>query len=263
MSSVDTTDPRATVALTDEQQRIVAHDCGPALVYAVAGAGKTTAMVHRVERLVRERVFAPEHILLSSFNKSAVEDLGRALASWPHCRRVARHTLHALGYKIVRDAADRSRLPRMAQDHLKINGEERQLVWMAKDRARQRGLVAPGELDALEEEDLRTFISACKGNLLYPDLAAANLPPAALKVAQQAEAPLNLPWYLDLYRLHEEVRRERDWLTFDDMLLLGWEALVRYPDVLAFWQSSFDCVIVDEFQDVMTPRETTKGSGSF
>jgi DNA helicase-2/ATP-dependent DNA helicase PcrA len=250
MPSAKTIDQRITVVLTDQQLRIVAHDRGPALVYAVAGAGKTTAMVHRVERLVRERVFAPQRILLSSFNKSAVEDLGRALTAWPHCRQVARHTLHALGYRIVRDAADRGRLPRLLPDHLKVNGEERQLVWMAKDRARQRGLVAPGELDALDEDDLRNFIGACKGNLLYPDLAAANLPPEALKVAQQAEAPLNLPWYLDLYQLHEEVRRERGWLTFDDMLLLGWEALVRHPDVLALWQRSFDCVIVDEFQDV-------------
>lgn len=250
MSFVNTSDPRATVALTDQQQYIVAHDRGPALVYAVAGAGKTTAMVHRVERLVRERVFAPQRILLSSFNKSAVEDLGRALAPWPHCRRVTRHSLHALGYKILREAVDHGRVPRLQQDHLKINGEERQLIWMAKDRARQRGLVAPGELDALDEEDLGNFISACKGNLLYADLAAANLPSEAFTVAQQAEAPLNLPWYLDLYRLHEEVRHERGWLTFDDMLLLGWEVLVRYPDMLAFWQRSFDCVIVDEFQDV-------------
>ena len=43
--------------LTEEQAAIVAHDVGPALVFAVAGAGKTTAMVHRIERLVRERVF--------------------------------------------------------------------------------------------------------------------------------------------------------------------------------------------------------------
>ncbi len=241
---------RQQLALTDQQQRIVAHNHGPALVYAVAGAGKTTAMVHRVERLVRERVFAPQRILLSSFNKAAVDDLGRALATWPHCRQVARHTLHALGYKIVRYAADRGYLPRLATDALKVNGEERQLLWAARELARQRGRVAPGDLDALDEQDLSNFIGACKGNLCYPDLAAADLPPAAREVARQAAAPPSLPWYLDLYVLHEEVRRDRGWLTFDDMLLLAWEALVRHPDVLGAWQRSYDAVIVDEFQDV-------------
>ena len=239
-----------SVILTDQQQHIVAHTHGPALVFAVAGAGKTTAMVHRVERLVRERVFAPKKILLSSFSKPAVADLGRALARWPHCAPVARLTLHALGYKIVGQAADGGRLPRLATDGLKINGDERQLLWAARDLARQRGLVAPGDLDALDEQDLLNYISACKGNLRYPDLDAAGLSAEALTVATQAEAPPNLPWYLDLYRLHEEVRQERRWLTFDDMLLLGWETLVRHPDFLAQWQRRYDAVVIDEFQDV-------------
>lgn len=193
MPQADARNQRALMALTDQQQRIVAHDHGPALVFAVAGAGKTTAMVHRVERLVRERVFAPQKILVSSFSKPAVEDLGRALAYWPHCRQVARHTLHALGYKIVRHAADHGRLPRLAQEALKINGEERQILWAARDMARQRSLVAPGELDALDEQDLLNYISVCKGNLRYPDLAIANLPPDALTIVQQAEPPQTFP----------------------------------------------------------------------
>lgn len=84
MAHTDPPELRATVALTGQQQRIVAHDRGPALVYAVAGAGKTTSVVHRVERLVCERAVAPQRILRSSFNKSAVDDLGRA--HWPHRR---------------------------------------------------------------------------------------------------------------------------------------------------------------------------------
>lgn len=238
------------LTLTDQQQRIVAHNHGPALVFAVAGAGKTTAMIHRVERLVRERVFAPERILVSSFNKSAVEDIGRAMAPWPHCRAVPRRTLHALGYRIVQEAARRGLFPRLADDALKTGGEERQLIWAARDLARQRGLVAAYDLDGLDEQDLLNYIGACKGNLCYADLAGANLPASALAVARQAETPPGLPWYLELYKLHEELRRERGWLTFDDMLLLGWEALVRSPELLAAWQGRFDAVIVDEFQDV-------------
>ncbi len=236
--------------LTDQQQRIVAHNHGPALVFAVAGAGKTTAMVHRVERLVRERIFAPQRILLSSFNKMAVDDLGKALQRWPHCQSVSRLTLHGLGYKIVRDAAQLGRTTQLAQDALKVHGEERQILWAARDLARQRGVITPGDLDALDEQDLLNYIGACKGNLCYADLAAADLPAAALTVARQAEAPPGLPWYLDLYRLFEEVRRTRGWLTFDDMLLQSWELLVRLPDMLTRWQQTYDALLIDEFQDV-------------
>ncbi|NTW98282.1 MAG: ATP-dependent helicase, partial [Oscillochloris sp.] len=230
--------------------RIVDHDRGPALVFAVAGAGKTTAMVHRVERLVRERVFDPRRILVSSFNKAAVKDIGRALERWPHCLPVAQLTLHALGYKIVRHAAQRGWMPRLAEDALKTGGEERQLIWAARDLARKRGLVAADELDGLDEQDLLNYIGVCKGNLRYADLSGAGLPPAARKLAGQADAPPELPWYLDLYRLHEEVRQERGWITFDDMLLLGWELLVRHPELRAQWQARYDALLVDEFQDV-------------
>lgn len=236
--------------LTEQQQQIVAHNHGPAMVFAVAGAGKTTAMVHRVERLVRERVFAPDRILVSSFSKAAVDDLGEALATWPHCRRVIRRTLHGLGLKIVNDAAESGVLPPLAQNALKMNGEERQILWTARDRARTTQVIPADALDALDEQDFLDYLGACKGNLCYPDLATSGLPEEAMTVASQAIAPPGMPWYRDLYRLHEEVRRERGWLTFDDMLMLSWEALMRSPALCTRWQQRFDAVIVDEFQDV-------------
>ena len=41
--------------LTEEQQEIVKHDQGPALVFAVAGAGKTTSMVGRIHYLPHDK----------------------------------------------------------------------------------------------------------------------------------------------------------------------------------------------------------------
>ena len=50
--------PTRSLTLTEQQQAVVDHPLGPALVFAVVGAGKTTSMVHRIERLVLEGVFA-------------------------------------------------------------------------------------------------------------------------------------------------------------------------------------------------------------
>ncbi|WP_036270099.1 ATP-dependent helicase, partial [Meiothermus rufus] len=233
--------------LTDEQRAIVAHDQGPALVFAVAGAGKTTALVHRLERLVRERVFESRKILATSFSRLAVEDLRRALARWPHTQGVQLSTLHALGYRIVRKAA--------AEGLLLLKrgweeGLEQALLQRALRRARDLKLPWAPELENLESEDFLSYVGACKGNLQYADLKAAGLPPEALKVASQASAPRELEWYLELYRLLEQVRQEEGLLTFDDMLLLGWEVLVRHPDILQTVQKAFQAVLVDEFQDV-------------
>ena len=64
---MQTSTPSTTPQLTAQQRAIVAHDQGPALVFAVAGAGKTTAMAHRIARLVAERVFPAPQILATTF----------------------------------------------------------------------------------------------------------------------------------------------------------------------------------------------------
>lgn len=233
--------------LTDEQQAIVAHNEGPALVFAVAGAGKTTALVHRLERLVRERVFEPRKILATSFSRMAVDDLKRALARWPHTQGIQVSTLHALGYRIVRKAASEGLL-KLAE--ARDEASEQALLQRTLRRARELKLSWVPELENLEPEDFLSYVGACKGNLQYADLEGAGLPPEALRVAAQAQAPQELGWYLELYKLMEQVRREEGLLTFDDMLLTGWEVLVRHPGILQTVQKAFQAVLVDEFQDV-------------
>ncbi|PYE52042.1 ATP-dependent helicase [Deinococcus yavapaiensis] len=238
---------RSAIPLTSEQQRIVAHDHGPALVFAVAGAGKTTAMVHRIERLVREGTFRPKEILATTFSRAAAADIRAALARWPHCSDVHATTLHSVGYRVIRRA---QRLGHY--DNLQLNDQDggnlgAVIFARAVARARKEGLDIP---DSLDREDFLGYVSICKGNLRYADLARAALPPEALRVATQAQNPSPDSVYLALYQAFETVRLEHGMVTFDDMLLTGWEALVRFPDVLRETQGQYRCVIVDEFQDV-------------
>lgn len=232
--------------LTDEQQAIVAHNEGPALVFAVAGAGKTTALVHRLERLVREKVFDPRKILATSFSKMAVDDLKKSLGRWPHTTGVQVSTLHALGFRIVRKAATEGLIK--LKDDRGEGSLEYGLLQRTLKRARDLKVSWADELETLESEDFLSYVGAAKGNLQYADLKAANLP--ANTVATQAQAPRELEWYLDLYKLFEKVRREEGSLTFDDMLMTGWELLVQHPELLKVTQNAFQAVLVDEFQDV-------------
>jgi len=239
--------------LTKEQQEVVDHTLGTALVFAVAGAGKTTAMVHRIEKLVRENIFPPERILATSFAKSNVNDLKDALRAWPHCRPVEVRTLHSLGLNIVRLAQQEGHLPKLTfGDNDEESGSaNQQLLTLAQGQARQLNMPFVEELDSLDRQDFLDYVGSCKSNLLYADLEAAKLPPAGVAHARQALAPVGpLHWYLDLFRLYEKVRQHRGQITYDDMLLTGWEVLVKYPEVLGKVQQSYECVLVDEFQDV-------------
>lgn len=245
-----------SLRLTDEQRLIVAHNEGPALVFAVAGAGKTTALVHRIERLVRERVFDPRKVLATSFSRMATDDFKRLLAQFPHASGVQVSTLHALGYRIVRKGAQEGLLK--LQDNPREESPDRLLLNQTLRQARALKLPWAEELENLDSEDFLSYVGAAKGNLQYADLAGANLPPEALKVASQARAPrdqqraerADLEWYLELYKLLERVRQESGLLTYDDMLMTGWELLVRHPGLLKTVQGAFQAVLVDEFQDV-------------
>ena len=241
--------PPADTPLTDEQRTIVAHDGGPALVFAVAGAGKTTAMTYRIERLVREGVFPARAILATSFSKASVQDIKTALARWPHCGGVAVQTLHAVGWGLLKMAQRRGHLPGLALSS-EEDSSESQLLGRVLSRAwREKVSYAP-ELDELDRPDFLTYVGVMKANLWYADLERADLPPAARAAAGQAPAPPGFPWYRELYGLYERVRVQEHVLTFDDMLLSGWECLHRFPEVLAEARHRFQCVLVDEFQDV-------------
>jgi superfamily I DNA/RNA helicase len=240
---------RPALALTDQQQAIVAHTTGPALVIAVAGAGKTTAMVHRIAHLVRSGVFPAHQILATSFNRDANEQVRKALRRWPSCEAVRVQTLHGLGYGIVKLAVERDLLPPLtAKGHLDTSG--RRTLRAAIDLARSRGVAYAPMLDAMDYDDFLNQVGVWKANLAYADLRDQGLPRAARKVARQARPPADKPWYLDFYRLYEAVRIENRWLTFDDMLLTAWEVLVSHPEILAMVQRRYRCVMVDEYQDV-------------
>lgn len=239
--------------LTDQQTAVVAHESGPALVFAVAGAGKTTAMVHRIERLVRDGVVPPQHVLATSFGRANVYDLRQALAQWPHCRRVDVRTLHALGRDVIRKAQRLGHLRRFRLDAIDQGNVslEQRLLSQAMAVARSRNLPFKQELDGLDRQDFLDYVDQCKGNLRYASLGRVKLPPAAQRVATQATDPSpQLTWYLDLYRLYEELRQEQGLITFADMLMTGWEVLATQPEVLTAVCDRYHFVLVDEFQDI-------------
>ena len=233
------------VQLTDEQQRIVAHDLGPALVFAVAGAGKTTTMVRRTERLVRERVFRPERILATSFSKATVTDLKKALSAFPHTSPVHVKTLHGLAYGILREAVklkvgEAVKLPEDVEGapHAILNGA------LALARSSRASFLA--ELDTLDRDDFFAYVGGCKATLAFTKERYRELKGTA---ASEVPRPAILPWYLGLYGLYEQVRLDMGVLTFDDLVPEAWARLVQYPTLAKRYQSLYDTILVDEFQD--------------
>lgn len=236
--------------LTEQQQAIVEHNYGPARVFAVAGAGKTTAMVHRISRLVRESIFSPQKILATSFSRASVSDIENELKQWAYCCDVKTRTLHQVGNYVIKLAIKRGYLSGSGNAELDPETAKGRILNQALSEARKLNVNYKHQLDNIDQEDFLSYVSKWKGNLSYANLEQAELPSLFRQVARQAEAPTGFKWYLDLYQLFEQIRLQKAWITFDDMLMTGWELLVKHPDLLQQVRTHVECVIVDEFQDV-------------
>lgn len=233
--------------LTVQQEAIVSHGKGPALVFAVAGSGKTTSMINRIERLVRQGIHPANKILATSFGKATVNDI-RAALSKIGVRGVKALTLHALGFTIIQKASERGYISPdyvNLQDNVEFLNDA--LVRKAVRQLSRQLKVQKEDLN-LDTEDLKNQISAWKGNLFYPDIDRLILPPSAMKMVQQAEHPNQ--YYVRVFDLYERERERNKWLTFDDMLLTAWELMMIHEDILSETRARFETVMVDEFQDV-------------
>ncbi len=116
--------------------------------------------MHRIHRLVKERIFFPDRILASSFSRNTVSNLEAALGQWPECCAVKTQTLHSLGHRVIRQAWQRGylRLPEVPLEPGDVDGR---LYQMALREVRQRQLPFRDKLETLDQEDFLTYVSVC------------------------------------------------------------------------------------------------------
>lgn len=216
----------ADVPLTDEQQAVVHHD--PALhatVLAVAGAGKTTAMVHRIRFLIGERGVPARAIRAVMFNRAARRDFEGKLAAIG-VRGVRVQTFNALGHAIVGWAGREGLCEPLT---LLEDWEELRLVEQAI-----RELRRAGEGEPIDAEDALAAIRSWKALLTPPDHARCTGRPSLVEV----------------YRGFERLRRKARRMTFDDQIGEAVRVIEGSPVAQRTLVDRLDHLIIDEFQDV-------------
>lgn len=202
------------------------------LVLAGPGSGKTTVITNRVLYLLTRRGVPPEQLLVITFTKAAANEMRQRFEqlSGHSCPSVTFGTFHAVFFRILRYAYNYS-----AESILRESEALRLLTAvldrLAPDLSKEPELV----LSVLQE------IALYKGNhpLLSGEARTAYLPKSC-----SAEV------FFAALREYDRALRSRNLVDFEDMLLLTWELLTARPDILAFWQSRWRYILIDEFQDI-------------
>lgn len=219
--------------LSEEQTRAVEHTSGPVVIAAGAGSGKTTVVTDRIGRLVRSGV-DPERILATTFSVRAAREMSKRL-SVLGCIGARIQTFHSLAYMILRNEDPR-------YESWNIDDSDRYRI-VVKDTVGYRGMNWQGA----DVTYLLSFVGRCKaaGALAEPDNVEALLLAKRL-YARKPTLQRNPQLCTTAYVMAEELRRERQILTFDDMLLEVWQLFARDEHARMRWASQFDYVIQDE-----------------
>lgn len=234
-----------TTSLTDEQTLVVNHDLAtPAKVIAVAGAGKTTTLISRIEHLLAQGV-DPSHIGVFMFNKSAQEEfserLSKRLMAAGHFRSPSVMTFHAFGMKFCRRLEQQGWLA-----SAKLVTDDFSLVKMLRE-ALQR-LIRNGEKIAiLDEKDWLEDV------LLFVDQVKASHQPAQI-VFEALGWSNERKFFPALYNELEKLRKRNNIRFFADLLSdpyeliseLGEPERVRVRGLVP----DFRYLLIDEFQDI-------------
>jgi DNA helicase-2/ATP-dependent DNA helicase PcrA len=212
--------------MNPEQLAAINHGEGPARLLAAAGSGKTRVLVHRVARLVQQKITRPARILVLTFSKKAADEMGTRIDKLG-ISGVRAGTWHSLALQILKQ--DRTRW---------ADWEIRESTKMElKETVGWKGMDWKG----CDVGVLQSFISRCKANLFAPDSPEA-----------EALAKDVFGWEANkaqrAFHLYNEKLEEKQILSYDDFLVFAAEHLADETN-RAQWAAKFDYIIQDEAQD--------------
>lgn len=238
--------------LNPEQEVVVLHECGPLRVGAVAGAGKTTALVERVAHLVEKRGVPPERILLISFSRIAKDEmakrLGKRLPSHKEALEASVRTFHSIALAIYKEE--------IGHNNIDTSGA----LWSraTADACRRLG-VEPAK-DVITKFSSRIKSAMIPVDDVFSLLGAED--PRLVDIAQKCSAEsgghLTADDVIDVFRVAEKIRLEEGvsfqgdkmrFVTFDDMLYECALLLRSNEAIRKKWQSRWSHVLQDEAQD--------------
>lgn len=216
--------------LNDRQCEAVKHTEGPLLITAGAGSGKTKVLTCRIAHLLELGV-APYRILAITFTNKAAKEMKERVTNLVGAQAdsIWLSTFHSFCAKLLRFEVDGFH---GYTRNFTIYDSSDQLV-LVKDCLKKLNL---DDKQFMPRSVLGT-ISSAKNVLMDAKAFAAQ----ASDFYEQKVA--------DVYALYQEKLRENNAVDFDDLLFLAVRLLQENEEVREKYQSRFQYILVDEYQD--------------
>ncbi|MCW3024645.1 MAG: family ATPase, partial [Solirubrobacterales bacterium] len=263
-----------SLALTAEQEHAVARRSEPLALSAAAGSGKTSVLVERFVRAVREDGVAPAKILAITFTERAAGELrGRVRARLLELgdRESARDTeaafvgtFHGFCARLLRTHPLAASLdPEFSIIDEGLAGRLRGLAFkaalaqfMSAGRSDVVDVLAAYGVDRVRWMIEQVYAELRSRGARHPRLPRPSLSAQAAAIDRDAAAACALlDELLDGFAgAYSGLKSARGAVDFDDLELLTRELLAEDGAVRAAWSQRFQLLMVDEFQDT-NPRQ--------
>ena len=252
--------------LNPHQRRAVEHFCGPLLVVAGAGSGKTRALTYRIANLITEHRVNPENILAVTFTNKAAREMKEriqklfaeqmALSEYgerydllPEYDQVKlRSKVYKLIIKDLWCGTFHSLLSRILRFDVEKYQDENGRSWKKNfsifDESDAQSLVKEIVTKQLNLSDkkfnprsVRYTISNAKNQGLSP------------KDYEKEEPNYKGRVIAEVYNCYQDRLAANNALDFDDLILIPVRLFQQNEQVLGYWHNKFRHILVDEYQD--------------
>lgn len=219
-----------TAGLNKKQKEAVVTTEGPLLIMAGAGSGKTRVLTHRIAYLIHEKQVNPWNILAITFTNKAASEMKERVSGLvtEGGDDVWVSTFHSMCVRILRREIDQIGY----DSNFTIAGSSEQNTLMKRILKKMNY-----DKKKFPPRAMLSEISNAKNELLdekeYEQQAAGYWQQQVAKVYKEYQKEL---------RLSESV-------DFDDLIMLTVRLFEEKPEILSYYQSKFQYIHVDEYQD--------------
>ncbi len=216
--------------LNEAQREAVTATKGNLLVLAGAGSGKTRVLVHRIAWLIRTKGLSPYSIMAVTFTNKAAKEMRSRIEKilGRPSQGLWLGTFHGLAHRLLQKHWKEAALPQNFQ----ILDSDDQLR-LVKRVYRELNL----DENYWPPKQAQWFINAQKDE----GLRAAHVEPP--------DGDLYIKTMLKIYVAYEVMCARGGLVDFAELLLRAHDLWLKAPKVLEHYQSRFQGLLIDEFQD--------------
>ncbi|MDS3862268.1 DNA helicase PcrA [Thermosynechococcaceae cyanobacterium BACA0444] len=252
--------------LNPSQRQAVQHFCGPLLVVAGAGSGKTRTLTFRIAHLVQEHRINPENILAVTFTNKAAKEMKERIEklfaqqaalekynrAWDDLSEAEQKRVRSLVYRSQIKPLWVGTFHSLCARILRLEIEKYQ---DSQGRKWQRNFTIFDESDV---QSLIKEIVTVKLNLddkkFDPRSVRYKISNAKNQGLTPAELERQQPNYngrviAEVYNHYQDHLAANNALDFDDLIWVLVQLLQQNEQVLAYWHQQFSHILVDEYQD--------------